>query len=148
MSCNLLAPCRVVVKGKVINEPLRALNLTSLVVDNVSPPQDGDGERPSVSERATMGVKDFILDGSQLKGRTVTVKGDAQCNGTSCWLTEREWTSQQVAQFEGSDLSRDDRKRLLSCGGLFKEGCSAEVTGMVLSDFVGVSLRASAIVWR
>lgn len=132
LECGLLNGCKVAVHGTVQMEPLSMIS--AIRVDW------GDGMRtttgnqsggPSTSDGDPMTVQDFLLDAPHFVGRGVSVKGSAQCDGHSCWLTQTALLSNQIVSFENGNLTRGDRKRLLECDQPFSAGCDVIISGKV-----------------
>jgi hypothetical protein len=147
LSCTIVTGCKVTIRGVVVDNPLGTIDITSMQWENrTKPPEAADqaGAAVAASDRR-MGVKDFLLDSRLLANASITVVGTAQCSGSTCWLTEAGWLSQQIASFNADSLSRDDRKRLLDCNQAFSSGCDVEVSGRVTSD---TSINATAIRWH
>ncbi len=132
ISCNILSACKVVLTGVVVDQPLKTMDIVGMDWGEgmTAPPQSQKPLLRLASEGA-FSVKDFILDADQMRGKTVTVQGAAQCNGTFCWLSQTGWMSQQVVAFDAANLPRDDRKRLLECSQLLSTGCETAVTGTI-----------------
>jgi hypothetical protein len=94
-----------------------------------------------------MSVEDFLLDEATLNGKTVSVQGVALCAGAdTCFLYEGVTNLLQNTTFTPGSLSRDDRRRLLDCGGMLQY-CSIVVTGRVKADAFMGGIVASHIDW-
>jgi hypothetical protein len=75
-----------------------------------------------------MSAEDFTIDAPKLRGKTVSVQGSAACLNAMCFLYGQQITTS--VGFDPKDLSRDDRKRLLSCNPVMSP-CIATITGSV-----------------
>jgi len=146
LDCNIMTSCFVTLEGIVKLRPLDMIDASKFFWgrDEASSDQLAP-EPPAPKATDVMTVKDFILDHERLIRHEVTVAGSAQCDGSSCWLSQREMLSQQVVRFDGSQLSRDDRKRLLDCNQAFSAGCTAVIKGFV--DGNG-DISTREIYWR
>jgi hypothetical protein len=144
LSCTIFTGCDVTIRGRVVDEPLKMIVVTGLGWGDGPINEGYPAAEPSANINSPITVKDYILDRSSYLGKAITVAGKAQCDGSSCWLTEIGSTSQQNATFSADTLPRDDRKRLLDCDQAFSTGCDVEVTGQVAE----ANLVASSVVWK
>ena len=112
-----------------------------------------DAWRPTVGNASTkatnppLSVKDILLDGELMIGKSVSVRGSPQCMGQSfCFLRDGATDFMTNLQFDASSLNRESRKHLLDCSNAL-QFCSVVLSGIVSKYMGGISVKATSLDW-